>query len=81
MRLQTLSQENVRWRQFALESDRVKYRSYWRSNPLRDGDDNVVVTSPKQDVKGDQDGSKTAEPPASAAGEGRAEAERLRGEE
>ena len=37
VRLQSLSQEAVYWRQFALETDRHRYRTYMGSNPFQNG--------------------------------------------
>jgi hypothetical protein len=37
VRLQALAQETVYWRQFALESDRQRYRSYMASHPFQEG--------------------------------------------
>ncbi|WRT68292.1 uncharacterized protein IL334_005268 [Kwoniella shivajii] len=41
VRLQAISQENVYWRQFALEHDRRRFQSFMSTNPFKSGEESV----------------------------------------
>ncbi|WWC63180.1 uncharacterized protein I303_105780 [Kwoniella dejecticola CBS 10117] len=45
IRLQALSQENVYWRQFALEGDGRRYKEYMGSKPFRNGDGSEMANT------------------------------------
>ena len=46
VRLQTLTQEAVYWRQFALEADRRKYRMYMASKPFHSSPPDAQIKTP-----------------------------------
>ncbi|WVW85743.1 hypothetical protein I302_107781 [Kwoniella bestiolae CBS 10118] len=43
VRLQALTQENVYWRQFALEHDRRRFKGYMSTKPFRNGDGSEMM--------------------------------------
>ncbi|WWD02430.1 hypothetical protein V865_000469 [Kwoniella europaea PYCC6329] len=45
IRLQALTQENVYWRQFALEHDRRRFKSYLQTKPFRNPDGSELVVN------------------------------------
>ncbi|WWC90815.1 uncharacterized protein L201_005752 [Kwoniella dendrophila CBS 6074] len=51
VRLQALTQENVYWRQFALEHDRRRFKSYMNTKPFKNSDGTDLPVNGDQRVK------------------------------